>query len=85
MPYKMVKYRTKGGRFYSYAVVPALFFSDLVDWLRLSEQATIISTTDNHSEIKLVSEISDLSAPESWPSYQQCKGFLLFSEMLRCR
>ncbi|KKN91151.1 hypothetical protein LCGC14_0220160 [marine sediment metagenome] len=81
----LVKYRTLGSKFNSYAVVPTLFLSGLLDWLKLSECATIISTTDNYQRILRQSELSDLAAPESWPSYGQCKGYILAVDMLECR
>lgn len=59
----LVKYRTKDSRTNQYAVVPTSWLSDLIDWL-LSEEATIVSRTDNFEH--------NLILPTEWPNYRAC-------------
>ncbi len=77
MRYSCVTYRTPGNPYHRYAVVPNLFLPDLLDWLKLSE-FTITSLVRARDTQKLL-------APEEWPSYGHCKGYIHSVELLGLR
>lgn len=70
MQYKLVTYRTTDHRHDRYAVIPIAYVSDLCDWLQLSESAEIAAVTDNPHRV------SDLLAPDTWPSYRMCVDYI---------
>jgi len=70
MVYSLITYRTTDYRYKQYAVVPGLYLSDLLDWLKLSESAEIVSVTDN--PVRELPGISAFRPPENWPSYRTC-------------
>ena len=79
MQYKLVTYRTSDYRYNQYAVVPTMWLSDLLDWLKLSESAEIVSVTDN------LRGIPDLLVPETWPSYRTCLDHVRVSDLIAPR
>ena len=80
MNWMLVTYRTTDYRYKMYAVVPALYVSDLLDWLKLSESAEIVSVTDN--PVRELPEISAFRPPENWPSYRTCEDYIRVSDLL---
>ena len=70
----IVRYRTTDYRYNQFAVVPTSWLSDLLEWLKLSECAEIVSTTDN--------EDSDYILPSTWPSYQTCLDYCSVSNIV---
>lgn len=75
MNYQLVKYQTPLERFNKYSVVPSLYLSNLLNWLKLSESARIVSVTDNYYNPYL-SKISQLSVPAAWPSCVDCAEYV---------
>ena len=80
MQYMLITYQTSDYRYKQYAVVPALYVSDLVDWLRLSECAEVVSVTDN--PVQELPGISAFKPPENWPSYRACSDYIRVSDLL---
>jgi hypothetical protein len=80
MNWMLVTYRTTDYRYKMYAVVPALYVSDLLDWLKLSESAEIVSVTDN--PVRELPGISAFRPPENWPSYRACEQYILVSDLV---
>lgn len=74
MKMTLIKYRTSATPYNQYAVVPTGWFSDLLDWLALSEHATIIETTHNRDD--------DAILPISWPNYQTCVLEMRISDVI---
>jgi len=75
MNYQLVTYRTTDHRFNQHAVVPDLYVSDLLTWLKLSEHATIIRVTDNRNATRMV-------VPDNWPSYSDCEDYVRISDIV---
>jgi len=44
----LVKYRTSDYQYNQYAVIPTLYLSDILQWLKLSEHSEIVSVTHNY-------------------------------------
>lgn len=74
MTMTLIKYRTPNVSYNQYAVVPTLWLSDLLDWLRLSEQATVIGKTHNHEGGSLL--------PINWHSYRACQEAIHISDLM---
>jgi len=74
MNYSLITYRTTDYRYNRHAVVPTLYVSDLLDWLRLSECAEIVSVCDNHT--RKLSGQAEFEAPMDWPSYETCERYI---------
>lgn len=67
MKYTLVTYRTKDRSHNEYAIIPTIWLSDLLDWLKLSE-AVIVKVTSHFT--------SALVAPIEWPSYRNCSSYV---------
>jgi len=78
----LVKYRTSDYRYNHYAVIPTSYLSDLLQWLRLSESAEIVSTTDN---VDGVFRQSGFIIPTNWPSYRSCLECIWLSDLMVAR
>lgn len=70
----LVKYRTKDVSHNLYAVVPISWASDLMDWLVISEAATIVGKTDNVGEGAII--------PSNWPYRRLCLDHMKISDLL---
>ncbi len=72
-----VKYRTDNeGTMYtytSYAVIPTIWLSDLLQWLSDIE-ATVLETTDNCDH--------NPRLPITWPSYETCSYCIKVSDVI---
>lgn len=75
MKMTLIKYRTTDTTYNQFAVVPAIWLSDLIHWLILSEEAEIVST-DNDCEHEPI-------LPITWPSYQTCSEAIHISDLLQ--
>lgn len=83
MKYTLIIYQTTDYRYNMYAVVPELYVSDLLEWLRLSESAEIVSVTDNPVHER--PGISAFKPPEHWPSYRACENYIHTVKLLEVR
>ncbi len=73
----LITYRTNNCSHNSFVVVPTSFYSDLVQWLTLSECVRVIATTHNVDH--------DLLIPQEWPNYQTCLDHVKISDLSQCR
>lgn len=78
MKMRLVQYRTFAERHNNYAVIPDLYLSDFLGWLKLSELGDIVKVTDNPSDTY------GLTAPEAWPSYRNCANYVQTAELILC-
>ncbi len=70
----LVKYRTSDVPFDQHAAVPAIYITDLIDWLNLTESAAIASVTYDTDH--------PFDAPEEWPSHSRCSHYSLLSDIM---
>lgn len=80
MKFKVVEYRTNETPHSQFAVIPDLYLSDLIEWLTLSEDAQIVSTTDNPNPS--LDPLSDFHPPVNWPSYRKCSDHVRLSDLI---
>lgn len=74
----LVRYRTDDRPYNNHAVVPAIWLSDLLGWLALSDSTEIISTTHNY-------RMKEPILPITWPSYRSCKDAIHISDLMEIR
>lgn len=74
-PRTLVSYRTSDRKHLQFSVVPTIYLSDLLNWLKLSETAEIVRVTHNCDD--------PIMLPEDWPTYQTCLSYNRESELYR--
>lgn len=79
MSMALVKYRTPGSSHNRFAVVPEIWLSDLMEWLKLSGSAY------GPMPITMMPRLSDLVAPDNWPNYQACNTYMQTVNLLEAR
>lgn len=75
MKMTLIKYRTPDTTYNQFAVIPAIWLSDIIHWLTISESARIVST-DNDCD-------NDAILPMDWPSYETCLDSIRISNLLQ--
>lgn len=77
MKFKRIQYRTPDLLVDRWAIIPELYESSFLRWLRAGDSAKIVAITEHDLITAPVTRVlSELAAPRDWPDYRECARYV---------
>jgi len=74
MTYNLVFYRLPDSPYNQHALIPALYLSDLLSWLKRDCNAEVVRITDDYRAS--IGGALKVIAPHEWTSYRACVAYV---------